>query len=128
MRKIDSIALSQYGGDDKIDSYKCSQAKGYEIINFLLKIKSQTPKFYNVNFPYIISSNLENIKSSFTTLASQKIADEILFDDNFSSFTIGRMINDYNSLINTDLECLQKNKISITPLSLNLSNNEFFNK
>ena len=128
VRKIDSIALSQYGGDDKIDSYKCSQAKGYEIINYLLKIKSQTPKFYNVNFPYIISSNLENVKSSFTTLASQKIADEILFNDNFSSFTIGRMINDYSSLINTDLECLQKNKISITPLSLNLSNNEFFNK
>ena len=128
VRKIDSISLSQYGGDDKIDSYKCSQAKGYEIINYLLKIKSQTPKFYNVNFPYIISSNFENVKSSFTTLASQKIADEILFDDDFSSFKIGRMINDQSSLINTDLECLQKNKISITPLSLNLSNNEFFNK
>ena len=38
---------------------------------------------------------------------------------------IGRMINDHSSLINTDLECLKKNKISITPLSLNLSNNEF---
>ena len=38
------------------------------------------------------------------------------------------MINDHSSLINTDLECLKKNKISITPLSLNLSNNEFFNK
>ena len=128
VRKIDSIALSQYGGDDKINSYKCSQTKGYEIINFLLKIKSQTPKFYNVNFPYIISSNLENVKSSFTTLASQKIADEILFNDDFSSFTIGRMINDNRPLTNTDLECLQKNKISITPLSLNLSNNKFFNK
>ena len=128
VRKIDSIALSQYGGDDKIYSYKCSQAKGYEIISYILKIKSQTPKFYNVNFPYIISSNLQNVKSSFTTLASQKIADEILFDDNFSSFTIGRMINDHRTLINTDLECLQKNKISITPLSLNLSNNEFVSK
>ena len=94
----------------------------------LLKIKSQTPRFYNVNFPCIISSNLENVRSSFTTLASQKIADEILFDDDFSSFMIGRMINDHSSLINTDLECLKKNKISITPLSLNLSNNEFFNK
>ena len=128
VRKIDSIALSQYGGDNKINSYKCSQAKGFEIINYLLKIKLKTPKFYNVNFPYIISSNLDNVKSSFTTLASQKIADEILFDDDFSSFMIGRMINDHSSLINTDLECLKKNKISITPLSLNLSNNEFLKK
>ena len=128
VRKIDSIALSQYGGDDKINSYECSQAKGFDVINYLLKIKSQTPKFYNVNFPYIISSNLKNVRSSFTTLASQKIADEILFDDDFSSFLIGRMINNHSSLINTDLECLKKNKISITPLSLNLTDNEFFKK
>ena len=128
VRKIDSIALSQYGGDNKINSYECSQAKGFDVINYLLKIKSQTPKFYNVNFPYIISSNLKNVRSSFTTLASQKIADEILFDDDFSSFLIGRMINNHSSLINTDLECLKKNKISITPLSLNLTDNEFFKK
>ena len=53
---------------------------------------------------------------------------KFFFYDDFSSFTIGRMINDHRSSINTDLECLKKNKISITPLSLNLSNNEFFNK
>ena len=41
---------------------------------------------------------------------------------------IGRMINGHGSLMNTDLECLKKNKISITPLSLNLSNNEFLKK
>ncbi len=128
VRKIDSIALSQYGGDNTIDSYKCSQAKGLEIINYLLKIKSQTTRFYNVNFPYIVSRSLENVRSSFTTLASQKIADELLFDDNFNSFSIGRMINDQRSSTNTDLECLKENKISITPLALNLSNNEFFNK
>ena len=128
VRKIDSIALSQYGGDNTINSYKCSQAKAFEIINYILKIKSQTTKFYNVNFPYITSFNFENIRSSFTTLASQKIADEILVDNNSNSFKIGRMINDHRSLKNTDLECLQKNKISITPLSFNLNNNEFFNK
>ena len=128
VRKIDSIALSQYGGDEKIDSYECSQARGYDIINYLLKIKSKTPKFYNVNFPYRIPSNLDKISCSFTTLASQKIADEIFFNNDFSSFTIGRMVNDHKSLINTDLECLKKNKISITPLSLNLCNNEFLNK
>ena len=128
VRKIDSIALSQYGGDDKINSYECSKAKAFDIINYLLKIKSKTPKFYNVNFPNTLSSNVDKIRSSFTSLASQKIADEIFFNDDFSSFTIGRMVNDHKSLNNTDLECLQNNKISITPLSLNLSNNEFINK
>ena len=128
VRKIDSIALSQYGGNDRINSYECSQARGFDIINYLLKIKSQAPRFYNVNFPSIISPNLKNVRSSFTTLASQKIADEILFDDDFNSFTIGRMINHNISSINTDLECLKKNKISITPLSLNLSNNDFLDK
>ena len=128
VRKIDSIALSQYGGDDNINSYECSKAKGFDIINYLLKIKSKSTKFYNVNFPYALPSNIDNIKSSFTTLASQKIADEIFFNEDFSSFSIGRMVNDHKSLTNTDLECLQKNKISITPLSLNLSNNEFLNK
>ena len=58
----------------------------------------------------------------------KKLLMKFFFDDDFSSFTIGRMINNHRTLINTDLECLKKNKISITPLSLNLSNNEFFNK
>ncbi len=128
VRGIDSIALSQHGGDNKINSYECSKTNGFKIINYLLNINAKMPKFYNVNFPYIISTSFKNVRSSFTILASQKIADEIFFDDDFSSFTIGRMINDHRSSINTDLECLQKNKISITPLSLNLSNNEVFNK
>ena len=128
VRGIDSIALSQYGGNEKINSYECSKIRGFDIINYILKIKTKMPKFYNVNFPYNISSGLENVKCSFTKLASQKIADEIIIDDDFSSFTIGRMVNDYRSLANTDLECLKKNKISITPLSLNLSNNEVFNR
>ena len=59
---------------------------------------------------------------------SALLSEEIYFHDDFSSFTIGRMINDHRPLINTDLECIQKNKISITPLSLNLTNNEFFNR
>ena len=128
VRKIDAIALSQYGGNDQINSYECSKAKGLDIINYLLNIKSKSPKFYNVNFPYALSSKIDKIKSSFTSLASQKISDEIFFNDDFSSFTIGRMVNDHKSFTNTDLGCLQKNRISITPLSLNLSNNEFLNE
>ena len=45
VRKIDSIALSQYGGDDKINSYECSKAKGFDIINYLLKINQKLLNF-----------------------------------------------------------------------------------
>ena len=128
VRGIDSIALSQHGGDDKIYSYECSKNKGLGIIKYLLNINTQRPRFYNVNFPYFCSSNKENLKNLFTKLASQKNSDEISFDDDFSHFTIGRMINNRKSVINTDLDFIKKNKISITPLSLNLSNHEILKK
>ena len=128
VRGIDSIALSQYGGNEKINSYACSINKGLGIIKYLLNIDTQKPKFYNVNFPYFCSSNPENLKKSFTKLASQKISDEIFFDPDFNHFTIGRMLNNQKSLINTDLDCVKKNKISITPLSLNLNNHEILKK
>ncbi len=128
IRGIDSLALSQYGGDDTIKSYECSKNYAFSIIRDILELKTKLPKFFNVNFPDVFSSKFGNVKSSFTKLASQKIADEIFFDDEYNSFKIGRMINKYNSLINTDLNCLKKNQISITPLSINLSNNEILKK
>ena len=128
VRGVDSIALSQYGGNNIINSYECSKNKAFDVIRYLLSLKTKIPKFFNVNFPYIFPSSLENINISFTKLASQKIADEIFFDDDFSYFTIGKMINQHKSIINTDLDCLKKNKISITPLSINLSNYELLKK
>ena len=113
MRRIDSIALSQYGGDDKINSYECSKAKGFEIISYLLKIKSQTTRFYNVNFPFIFSEIIKSKDYLFTELASQKKADEIIFSQDNNSFSIGKMINHNECVLNSDLETLKKNKISI---------------
>ena len=63
----------------------------------------------------------------FTELASQKKADEIIFSQDNNSFSIGRMINHNECVLNSDLETLKKNKISITPLLLNLTNNIIIN-
>jgi broad specificity polyphosphatase/5'/3'-nucleotidase SurE len=43
------------------------------------------------------------------------------------SFTIGRMLNHSQSTLSSDLETIKQNKISISPLLLNLTNENFLN-
>ena len=123
VRGINSIALSQYGGDNDIYSYMNSKNNALNVINYLLDLNISIPKFYNVNFPFIFSEIIKSKDYLFTELASQKKADEIILSQDNNYFTIGRMINHNECLLNSDLESLKKNKISITPLLLNLTNN-----
>ena len=127
VRGINSIALSQYGGDNDIYSYKNSKNNALNVINYLLDLNIGFPKFYNVNFPFIFSEIIKSKDYLFTELASQKKADEIIFSQDNNSFSIGRMINHNECLLNSDLESLRKNKISITPLLLNLTDNLVIN-
>ena len=127
VRGINSIALSQYGGDNEISSYENSKNNALNVINYLLDLNKNQPKFYNVNFPFMFSENIKSDDYLFTELASQKKADEIILSQDSNSFLIGRMINHDKSLFNSDLEALKKNKISITPLLLNLTDNLVIN-
>ncbi len=127
VRGINSIALSQYGGDNNIYSYKNSKNNALNVINYLLDLNVGHPKFYNVNFPFIFSEIIKSKDYLFTELASQKKADEIIFSQNNNSFSIGKMINNNESVSHSDLETLKKNKISITPLLLNLTNHSIIN-
>ncbi len=127
VRGVNSIALSQYGGDNSIYSYKNSKNNALNVINYLLDLNLGHPKFYNVNFPFIFSEIIKSKDYLFTELASQKKADEIIFSQDNNSFSIGRMINHNECVLNSDLETLKKNKISITPLLLNLTNNIIIN-
>ncbi len=127
VRGINSIALSQYGGDNNIYSYNNSKNNALNVINYLLDLNLDYPKFYNVNFPFIFSEIMKSKDYLFTELASQKKADEIIFNKENDSFSIGRMINHSECVLNSDLETLKKNKISITPLLLNLTNNIIIN-
>ena len=127
VRGINSIALSQYGGDNNSCSYNNSKNNAFNVINYLLDLNIGIPKFYNVNFPYIFSEIIKSDDYLFTKLASQKKADEIILSQDNNSFSIGRMINYDQCLLNSDLEILKKNKISITPLLLNLTDNLVIN-
>ncbi len=121
VRGVNSIALSQYGGDSDAYSYMNSKNNALNVINYLLDLNKNHPKFYNINFPFIFSENSKSDDYLFTELASQKKADEIILSQDRNSFSIGRMINHDKSLFNSDLEALKKNKISITPLLTNLT-------
>ena len=127
VRGINSIALSQLGGDHKSNSYSCSMNYSVEIIKNLLKIKTKPPLYFNVNFPLNISeSNNSNVL--YTKLASQKKSDEIFVHNSESSYKIGRMLNSYQTTQETDMDALKKNKISLTPLTLDLTNISLFNQ
>lgn len=128
VRGINSIALSQYGGDNTIESYKCSKKHSFDIINYLINFNAQDPFFFNVNFPYILLKTSHIQKFCLTNLESQKKGDEIIINENSKFFRIGRMINYNKPSFQTDLDILKDNRISITPLSLNLTNNKLLNE
>jgi 5'-nucleotidase len=127
LRGINSIALSQFGGDNNIRSYSCSENNCFEIINHLLNLKINSPIYFNVNFPSIISVTDTNEKFLYTKLASQKQSDEIFIDNSKKSYKLGRMLNKYNSIPETDMDTLRQDKVSITPLTLDLTNTSLFN-
>ena len=127
IRGINSFALSQCGGDNHSQSYEISRTNGLQIINHLINLDSSIPKFYNVNFPYEFLSKADTKNFHFTYLASQKKADELIINMEEKSFTIGRMLNHSQSTLSSDLETIKQNKISISPLLLNLTNENFLN-
>ena len=127
LRGINSIALSQFGGNNKISSYSCSENNCFEVINHLINLEINSPIYFNVNFPSLISVSDTNEKFLYTKLASQKKSDEIFVNNSENSYKLGRMLNDYNSTPQTDMDTLKKDKVSITPLTLNLTNTSLFN-
>ncbi len=126
LRGIHSVALSQFGGDNNNNSYSCSQNNSFEIIKYVINLKIDHPVFFNVNFPLSISNLSYNKNFLFTELASQKKSDEIIVNEIEKSFKIGRMLNHDKCGPNSDLETLKQGKISITPLSLDLTNIDVF--
>ena len=54
--------------------------------------------------------------------------DELIFNSKNKSFKIGRMLNESYSSLNSDLEIIKNKKISISPLLLNLTDQDFLSK
>ena len=126
LRGINSIALSQFGGNKNLYTYDFAKNSAYQIIDNLLNQNFDIPMFFNVNFPSSLSKSVDK-KFLYTKLANQKRADEIILNQNNKSFKIGKMLTENNYISNTDLETIKNNKISITPLSLDISNIDRFN-
>ena len=127
VRGINSIALSQFGGNENLYTYDYAKNSAYQIIDNLFHQTFDYPMFFNVNFPSSSFSKIVDKNFLYTKLANQKIADEIILNENNKSFKIGRMLTEINNSSNTDLEAIKNNKISITPLSLDITNLDRFN-
>jgi len=126
LRGIDSIALSQFGGNKNLYTYDFAKNSAYQIIDNLLNQNFDIPMFFNVNFPSSLSKAVDK-NFLYTKLANQKKADEIILNQNNKSFKIGQMLTENNNISNTDLEAIKNNKISITPLSLDITDINRFN-
>ena len=120
LRGISSIALSQFGGDKNLYTYNYAKNSAYEIINNLFNQNSENRMFFNVNFPS--SSKTFDSNPLYTKLANQKLADKVILNESKCSFKIGQMLTKINSSSLTDLGAMKNNKISITPLSLDITN------
>ena len=127
VRGINSIALSQFGGNEDFYSYKSAINHGYQVIDKLLNESLNKPMFFNVNFPLSSLTKIDRKNFLYTRLANQKSADEIILNNNNKSFKIGHMLIKNNIISNTDLDVIKNNKVSITPLSLDLTNFNQFN-
>jgi len=127
VRGVNSIALSQFGGNENLYTYDYAKNSAYQIIDNLFNQTFDYPMFFNVNFPSSPFSKIVDKNFLYTKLANQKIADEIILNENNKSFKIGRMLTEINNFSNTDLEAIKNNKISITPLSLDITNLDRFN-
>ena len=126
LRGINSIALSQFGGNENLYTYDYAKNSAYQIIDNLLNQNFDIPMFFNVNFPSSLSKAVDK-NFLYTKLANQKKADEIILNQNNKSFKIGQMLTENNNISNTDLEAIKNNKISITPLSLDITDIDRFN-
>ena len=126
LRGINSIALSQFGGNENLYTYDFAKNSAYQIIDNLLNQNFDIPMFFNVNFPSSLSKAVDK-NFLYTKLANQKKADEIILNQNNKSFKIGQMLTENNNTSNTDLETIKNNKISITPLSLDITDIDRFN-
>ena len=113
--------MSQVAGTDSLKSYDYVKNFGLQIINYIINLDDiEQTMLFNVNFPNSINFNRKDFL--FTKLSNQKRSDEIFLDRNNQYFEIGKMLisNDFN--INSDLYAIKNNKISITPLTIDLTN------
>ena len=119
---VPGIALSQMYKKELGMNFSASENHGVALIKKLIAKGWPDKTVININFPPVIESEVKGFQ--FVELDSHKLSDNIINNSNSSKFRIGAMITKEHQVKGSDLFVLKNGYISITPLSLNVTNLE----
>ena len=117
---VPAIALSQMYNKEIGIEFSSSIAYGEQIIKNLIFNGWSDSTLININFPPILSENIKGVR--VCDLDSHKLKDDIIQYEDQMSFKIGNMITKDNQKKYSDLYYLKEGYITITPLLLDLTN------
>ncbi len=125
VRGIPSVALSQVKNKDNKKNFKVVEKYFLKVVSKINEIKFVENSFFNVNFP---NCDVEKVKEILITkVCHNKVSDEIHVNMKDNYFEIGKMNVRDISDIKSDFYALKNYCISITPISINMTNNNYFN-
>jgi 5'-nucleotidase len=126
MLGIPSIALSQvydfFAGRRKI-AWDCARAHGADVVRRLIRVGAPANVLMNVNFPACPPEETQGVA---ITVQGRRSADLMRIEDRkdgrgFPYYWISFQRSDFDLGHGTDLAAIAQNKISITPLKLDLT-------
>ena len=122
---LQSIALSQaYGfdGDHKI-KWECAEAHGADVVRQLLATEPDPATVMNVNFPDCEPGDVAGIEITEQGKRDQSLLSILEREDGRRNpyYWIGFQRRLSNPRPGTDLRAIAENRISVTPLSLNMT-------
>ena len=116
---IQGIALSQMYNKKAGMSFSASEEYGPIILKQLISKNLPKNSVINVNFPAVDKNQVKGTK--FVALDSHKLSDNIEYNVGSSEFRIGPLITKEHQVEGSDLFYLKMGYISVTPLSLNVT-------
>ncbi len=122
IRGIPSLAISQLVKHKNHNEYEVVKNKLFKVLPDVLKYFCNNNLLLNLNFPCCALEDVRELK--IVRCSNQKQSDELIIDKNNSAFKIGKMniLNDSNL---NDLNQLNNNYITLTPILTNLTNVSF---
>ncbi len=122
---VPSIALSQegvYSAEGRLMPWDVAEEHGAAVIKKLLESKWNAGVFMNVNFPNCIDRNVKGIRVT----AQGKLAHDVKLEERldgrgFSYFWLRFGRSQAEPVIDTDVDALNNDYISVTPLQMDLT-------
>ena len=116
---VQGIAFSQMYNKKAGMNFSASEEYGSTILKQLISKNLPKDSVINVNFPSVDKNQVKGTK--FVGLDSHKLSDKIEYNIGSSKFRIGSMITKEHQVEGSDLYYLKMGYISVTPLSLNVT-------